>query len=153
MREGETGDGRRLMLVDDYAHHPRELAATLAAARAGWPERRLVLVFQPHRYSRTREQFEDFVQVLSQADLLVLTEVYAAGEEPIPGADGRSLSHAVRIRGEVEQVFVDPLGELPEVLERLLLDGDLVLTLGAGSIGSVSARLPETLLKTKGSGS
>jgi len=146
MKEGRSADGRQLMLVDDYAHHPREVAATLAAAREGWPGRRLVLVFQPHRYSRTQEQFEDFVQVLSQVDLLLLTEVYPAGEEPIPGADGRSLSRAIRIRGEVEPVFVEPLEDLPGVLEGLLQDGDLVLTLGAGNIGAMAARLPQQLL-------
>ena len=148
--EGESADGRRLMLVDDYAHHPREVAATLAAVREGWPRRRLVLVFQPHRYSRTQEQFEDFVQVLSQADLLLLTEVYPAGEEPIPGADGRSLSRAIRTRGEVEPVFVEPLDDLPGVLQRLLQDGDVVLTLGAGNIGAMAARLPRALLRAPG---
>jgi UDP-N-acetylmuramate--alanine ligase len=146
MVEGHNADGRRLLLVDDYAHHPREIAATLAAARAGWPNRRLVLAFQPHRYSRTKDCFEDFVQVLSQVDLLLLAEVYPAGEDPIPGADGRSLSRAIRARGAVEPVFVDPLKDLPEVLERLLLDGDLALTLGAGDIGAMGARLPGLLL-------
>jgi UDP-N-acetylmuramate--alanine ligase len=145
--EGKTADGRRLMLVDDYAHHPREIEATLESARKGWPRRRLVLVFQPHRYSRTKEQFEDFVQVLSQVDLLLLTEVYPAGEEPVPGADGRSLSRALRTRGEVEPVFVEPLEDLPAVLERLVLDDDLVLTLGAGSIGAMAADLPKKLLR------
>jgi UDP-N-acetylmuramate--alanine ligase len=139
----------RVMLVDDYAHHPREVAATLTAARDGWPERRLVLVFQPHRYSRTQEQFEDFVQVLSRVDVLLLTEVYAAGEEPIPGADGRALSRAVRMRGQVDPVFVDPLAELPDVLSGLIEEGDIVLTLGAGDIGMVAARLEEEL-KNKG---
>ncbi len=134
-----------VMLVDDYGHHPKEIEATLAAAREGWPGRRVVLVFQPHRYSRTQEQFEDFVQVLSQADVLVLTEVYAAGEEPIPGADGRTLSRAVRMRGQVDPVFVADAEEVPEVLAGLLQDGDMVLTLGAGDIGAVAARLPETL--------
>jgi UDP-N-acetylmuramate--alanine ligase len=147
--EGRTADGRRLMLVDDYAHHPREVAATLEAVREGWPERRLVLVFQPHRYSRTQEQFEDFVQVLSRADLLLLTEVYPAGEQPIPGADGRSLSRAIRTRGEVEPVFVEPLDDLPGVLRRLLQDGDVVLTLGAGNIGAMAARLPRELLQAQ----
>jgi len=143
---GHSADGRRLMLVDDYAHHPREIAATLAAARDGWPGRRLVLAFQPHRYSRTKDCFEDFVQVLSQVDLLLLADVYPAGEDPIPRADGRSLSRAIRARGAVEPVFVDPLAELPEVLGRLLQDGDLVLTLGAGDIGTMAARLPGLLL-------
>ena len=133
------------MLVDDYAHHPREIEATLSATRDGWPARRLVLVFQPHRFSRTKDQFEDFVQVLSQVDLLLLTEVYPAGEEPVPGADGRSLSRALRTRGEVEPVFVESLEDLPSALERLLRDGDLVLTLGAGSIGTLAASLPKKL--------
>jgi UDP-N-acetylmuramate--alanine ligase len=137
--------GRRLTLVDDYGHHPRELAATLEAARNGWPGRRLVLVFQPHRYSRTQEQFEDFVQVLSSADLLVLCEVYPAGESPIPGADGRTLSRAIRARGEVDPVFVQDLAEVPRVLGNLLSDGDLVLLMGAGDIGALAQRLPEVL--------
>ncbi len=137
--------GRRLTLVDDYGHHPRELAATLEAARSGWPGRRLVLVFQPHRYTRTQEQFEDFVAVLSSADVLVLCEVYPAGETPIPGADGRSLSRAVRARGEVDPVFAADLDEVPKVLGNLLEDGDLVLTLGAGDIGALAARLPGLL--------
>ncbi|MGA7982965.1 MAG: UDP-N-acetylmuramate--L-alanine ligase [Chromatiaceae bacterium] len=149
----ETTDaaGRRLILVDDYGHHPRELAATLDAARNGWPGRRLVLVFQPHRYTRTQEQFEDFVKVLSSADVLVLCDVYPAGEAPIPGADGRSLSRAIRVRGEVDPVFVQDLEEVPTVLGNLLQDGDLVLTLGAGDIGALAARLPE-LLTTGGNG-
>jgi UDP-N-acetylmuramate--alanine ligase len=139
--------GRALILVDDYGHHPRELAATLEAARQGWPGRRLVLVFQPHRYSRTQEQFEDFVQVLSGADVLVLCEVYPAGEEPIPGADGRALSRAIRVRGEVDPVFVQDLDEVPRVLTNLLADGDLVLLCGAGDIGGLAARLPGLLGK------
>ncbi len=135
-------DAKRVMLIDDYAHHPREIEATLSAVRDGWPERRLIMVFQPHRYSRTQEQFEDFVQVLSKADLLIVSEVYAAGEEPIHGASGRDLSRAIRVRGQVDPVFVDPLEELPELLRGLLQDGDIVLTVGAGSIGSVAAELP-----------
>ncbi|MEN8176091.1 MAG: UDP-N-acetylmuramate--L-alanine ligase, partial [Pseudomonadota bacterium] len=140
----DFGD-QRLMLVDDYAHHPSEIAATLAAVREGWPERRLVVAFQPHRYSRTQEQFEDFVQVLSRADVLILTEVYAAGEEPLQGAEGRDLSRAIRVRGQVDPVFIDPLDELPELLKTLLQDGDILLTLGAGSIGTVAAELPHLL--------
>jgi UDP-N-acetylmuramate--alanine ligase len=149
----ETTDtsGRRLILVDDYGHHPRELAATLDAARNGWPGRRMVLVFQPHRYTRTQEQFEDFVKVLSSTDVLVLCDVYPAGEAPIPGADGRSLSRAIRLRGEVDPVFVQDLEEVPRVLGNLLQDGDLVLTLGAGDIGALAARLPD-LLTTGGNG-
>ena len=139
------GSGRHLTLVDDYGHHPRELAATLEAARNGWPGRRLVLVFQPHRYTRTQEQFEDFVQVLSSVDVLVLCEVYPAGEAPIPGADGRHLSRAIRARGEVDPVFVQDLAEVPKVLGNLLEDGDLVLLMGAGDIGALAQRLPETL--------
>jgi UDP-N-acetylmuramate--alanine ligase len=142
--------GRDLVLVDDYGHHPRELAATLEAIRQGWPARRLVLVFQPHRYSRTQEQFEDFVQVLSSADLLVLCEVYPAGEEPVPGADGRALSRAIRVRGETDPVFVRTLSEVPRVLANLLQDGDLVLTSGAGDIGGLAARLPDLLGRGEG---
>jgi UDP-N-acetylmuramate--alanine ligase len=144
--EGVTAEGYRLMLVDDYAHHPRELAATIAAVRDGWPGRRLVLVFQPHRFTRTKEQFEDFVQILSRADVLLLTEVYPAGEEPISSADGRSLSRAVRARGEVEPVFVDAVDDIGPVLGRLVQDGDVVLTAGAGDIGAMAARLPGELL-------
>lgn len=140
MGECRTAAGQ-VMLVDDYAHHPKEIEATMDAVRAGWPERRLVIAFQPHRYTRTQEQFEDFVQVLSRADVLLLGEVYAAGEEPIAGADTRALIRALRVRGQVEPVFVDPIGELVTVLPGVLRDGDIVLTLGAGDIGGVAARL------------
>ncbi len=132
-------------LVDDYGHHPTEIAATLAAARAGWPERRVVLVFQPHRYTRTRDLLDDFATVLSTADVLVLLDVYAAGEDPIAGADGRSIARAVRSRGAVEPVFVEALDGLPKVLEDLLEDGDLVLTMGAGDIGAFALELPALL--------
>jgi UDP-N-acetylmuramate--alanine ligase len=134
-----------VMFVDDYGHHPTEIAATLSAAKSGWPERRVVLVFQPHRYSRTRDLMDDFASVLSDADVLVLLDVYAAGEEPIAGADGRSMARAVRSRGSVEPVFVESLQELPSVLEDLLADGDMVLTMGAGDIGAYAADLPELL--------
>jgi len=137
--------GRRLTLVDDYGHHPRELAATLEAARGGWPGRRLVLVFQPHRFTRTQEQFEDFVQVLSTVDLLVLCDVYPAGEAPIAGADGRSLSRAIRARGLLDPVFAHEINEVPGLLGNLLQDGDLVLLSGAGDIGALAARLPGLL--------
>ncbi len=137
--------GRDLLLVDDYGHHPRELAATLEAARTGWPGRRLVLVFQPHRYSRTQEQFEDFVAVLSSADALVLCDVYPAGEAPIPGADGRALSRAIRVRGDLDPVFAQGVDEVPGLLSNLLMDGDIVLVSGAGDIGAMAARLPELL--------
>jgi len=140
MGECQTAAGE-VMLVDDYAHHPREVDATIDAVRQGWPERRLVVAFQPHRYTRTQEQFEDFVQVLSKADVLLLTEVYAAGEEPIPGADTRSLIRALRARGQVDPVFVDPIAELSTVLPGVLQDGDIVLTLGAGDIGGIAAKL------------
>ena len=130
----------RAMLVDDYGHHPREIAATIEAIRMGWPDRRLVTVFQPHRYSRTRDLFEDFVHVLSSTDLLVLLEVYPAGEEPIAGADGRALSAAIRARGQVEPVFVEQLAELDDIVPGLIQDGDIVLTLGAGSVGGLAGR-------------
>ena len=139
-----TGNGE-ILLVDDYGHHPHEVRATLEAARSAWPERRLVVVFQPHRYSRTRDLFEDFVSVLSTVDVLVLTEVYAAGEQPVSGADGRSLARSIRGRGQVDPVFIEQLDELPDVLSALVQDGDVVLTLGAGSIGSASANLVSEL--------
>jgi len=142
--------GGEITLVDDYGHHPREVAATLEAVRTGWPGRRLVLAFQPHRYSRTQEQFEDFVQVLSQVDLLLLTEVYAAGEQLIAGADGRALSAAVRARGQVVPVFVEPVTDLPQVLSGLVCDGDMVLTLGAGDIGAVAATLQQVIEGARG---
>ena len=131
-----------VMLVDDYGHHPTEIAATLSAAKSGWPGKRVVLVFQPHRYSRTRDLMDDFATVLSDADVLVLLEVYAAGEEPIAGADGRAIARAVRTRGSVEPVFVESLSGLQPVLLDLLEDGDLVLTMGAGDIGAYAADLP-----------
>ena len=144
--EIETGAGK-ILLVDDYGHHPTEVAATLAAAKSGYPERRVVLVFQPHRYTRTRDLLDDFASVLSEADALVLLDVYAAGEEPIPGADGRSMARAVRTRGAVEPVFVEHLDDLAGVLEGVLKDGDLVLTMGAGDIGAYAQSLPELLAK------
>ena len=134
-------DGRRFTLVDDYGHHPVEMRATLAAARGAFPGRRLVLAFQPHRYTRTRDLFEDFVQVLSQADAVLLTEVYAASEAPIVAADGRSLARAVRVAGRVEPVFVPEVAELPQALADFVQDGDVVLTMGAGSVGQVPVQL------------
>jgi UDP-N-acetylmuramate--alanine ligase len=133
------------MLVDDYGHHPTEIAATVHAARAGWPGRRLVLVFQPHRYTRTRDLLDDFATVLSEADILVLLEVYAAGEAPIAGADGRAIARAVRGRGSVEPVFVELLDNLVPVLDELLKKDDLLLTMGAGDIGAFAAQLPDRL--------
>lgn len=129
-------DSGSVLLVDDYGHHPRELKAVFEAARAGWPHRRLVVVFQPHRYSRTRALLEDFAEVLASVDVLVLTEVYAAGEAPIASADGRALARAVRARGRVEPIFIQQPRELTEVLPALLHDGDLLLLAGAGSIGA-----------------
>jgi UDP-N-acetylmuramate--alanine ligase len=141
-REVVDPQGRQVLVVDDYGHHPRELAATLAAAREGWPGRRVVLVFQPHRYSRTQEQFEDFVEVLSTPDVLVLCEVYPAGEMPIAGADGRALSRAIRVRGELDPIFAQGLDVVPGLLANLLRDGDILLVSGAGDIGGLAARLP-----------
>ncbi len=129
------------MLIDDYGHHPSELQATMQAVRDGWPERRLMVVFQPHRYSRTQEQFDDFVRVLSQSDVLVVTEVYPAGEAPIAGADGRSLVQAIRARGQVEPVFVDQLDEIPELMKSMVNDNDVVLVAGAGDIGAMAVKL------------
>ncbi len=125
-----------VMVVDDYGHHPREIAATVEAARGGWRGRRVVLAFQPHRFSRTQELFDDFVAVLSEPDLVVLTEVYPAGEQPIAGADGRALSRALRLRGDVP-VFVDEVTDLPAQLARIVQAGDILLLMGAGDIGSV----------------
>jgi UDP-N-acetylmuramate--alanine ligase len=142
-RFGEVGavDGGSFTLIDDYGHHPVEMAATLAAARGAFPGRRLVLAFQPHRYTRTRDLFEDFVRVLSTVDAVVLAEVYAAGEPPIVAADGRSLVRAVRVAGKVEPVFVEDIAQMAEAIRRVAKDGDVVVTMGAGSIGNVSSQL------------
>jgi UDP-N-acetylmuramate--alanine ligase len=136
-------NGGSFTLIDDYGHHPVEMAATLAAARGAFPDRRLVLVFQPHRYTRTRDCFEDFVRVASSADVLVLTEVYAAGEAPIVAADGRALARAVRVAGRVEPVFVEDVAALPATVLDIARAGDVVLVMGAGSIGQVPARIVE----------
>ena len=132
----------RVTFVDDYGHHPTELAATIAAARDAWPGRRLVVCFQPHRYTRTLALIDDFAQVLSTVDALILTNVYSAGETPLAGADGKSLARAVRVRGVVEPIFIEDLSELPQVLGQILKADDVVLTLGAGSIGAVAPLLP-----------
>jgi UDP-N-acetylmuramate--alanine ligase len=142
-------DNGSVLLVDDYGHHPREVAATVAAARAAWPGRRLVLVFQPHRHSRTRDLFEDFAKVLSEVDVLLLLEVFAAGEQSQGGDDGRALCRAIRARGQLDPVFVEDIDELATILRGVLCDGDVLLTLGAGSIGAAAARLP-VQLKTAG---
>ena len=133
--------GGEFTLIDDYGHHPVEMAATIEAARGAFPGRRLVLAFQPHRYTRTRDCFEDFVKVLSTVDALVLTDVYAAGEAPIVAADGRSLARALRVAGRVEPVFVEDVGDMAATLLDVVSDGDVVLTMGAGSIGAVPAQL------------
>jgi UDP-N-acetylmuramate--alanine ligase len=128
-------------LIDDYGHHPTEIAATIAAARGAFPGRRIVLAFQPHRYTRTRDLFEDFVKVLSTADALLLADVYPAGEAPLVAADGRALARAVRVVGRVEPVFVDDVATMPEAIMEMAQDGDVVITMGAGSIGAVATRL------------
>ncbi|MFD2097552.1 UDP-N-acetylmuramate--L-alanine ligase [Corallincola platygyrae] len=138
--EFDTGNGKA-MLVDDYGHHPSEVQMTIKAARAGWPEKRLVLAFQPHRYTRTRDLYEDFADVLSEVDLLLLLDVYPAGEKPIPGADGRALCRTIRQRGKLDPVFVATPEELPAKLAEQLQEGDLVLTQGAGNVGAVAKRL------------
>jgi len=133
--------GGSFTLIDDYGHHPAEMQATLDAARGAFPGRRIVLAFQPHRYTRTRDLFEDFVKVLSNADALLLAEVYPAGEAPIVAADGRTLARAVRVAGRVEPVFVEDIAAMPEAIRAAAQDGDVVLTMGAGSIGGVPAAL------------
>ena len=133
--------GGRYTLIDDYGHHPVEMAATLAAARGAFPGRRIVLAFQPHRYTRTRDCFEDFVKVLSTVDALLLTEVYSAGEAPIVAADGRALVRAVRVNGKVEPIFVEQAADFPVALNAAVKDGDVVLTMGAGSIGTLAGTL------------
>jgi UDP-N-acetylmuramate--alanine ligase len=132
-------------LVDDYGHHPVEIAATIAAARGAFPGRRLMVAFQPHRYTRTRDVFEDFVKVLSTADVLLLTEVYSAGESPIVAADGKSLVRAIRVQGKVEPIFVETVEELPAAIFSIVQDGDVVLVMGAGSVGSVAQNFASSL--------
>lgn len=143
-------EGGSIKLVDDYGHHPREVAATLAAARAAFPGQRIVMLYQPHRYSRTRELYEDFVSVLSDVDLLLLLEVYSAGEEPVPGADGRSLSRSIRQRGTVDPIFIDEISEIPSVLRHVLKPGDILMTQGAGNVGTIAVNLAGSQLKDVG---
>jgi UDP-N-acetylmuramate--alanine ligase len=145
-------DGGRFTLIDDYGHHPAEMAATLAAARGAYPGRRLVLAFQPHRYTRTRDLFEDFVRVLSTTDALLLSDVYAAGEQPLVAADGRSLARAVRVAGRVEPVFVEDIADMPAAILDAARDGDVVLAMGAGSIGAVPALVREAAGETEVNG-
>lgn len=142
-------NGGEIIFVDDYGHHPRELSATLLAAREAWPDRRIVVVFQPHRYSRTRDLLDDFASVLCTLDALVLTEVYAAGEPPIAGADGRALARAIRARSKNELVFIEDVTTLPDILKDILRAGDVLLTLGAGNIGQVAATLPQRLARRR----
>ena len=133
--------GGTYTLIDDYGHHPVEMAATLSAARGAFPGRRVLLAFQPHRFTRTRDLFEDFVKVLSTVDELVLADVYPAGEAPIVAADGRALSRAVRVAGKVEPLFVNTADEIADAVESRVRDGDVVITMGAGSVGGVAPRL------------
>ena len=161
--EGFSGVGRRFQvqgqyalehgdvkLVDDYGHHPKEVEATIKAARASHPDRRLVMMFQPHRFSRTRDCFDDFVDVLSQVDQLLLLEVYSAGEKPIVGADSRALARSIRLRGEVEPILIDPVeGNLQNVMKKVLQPGDLLLTQGAGNVGAISTELAQNNLYLK----
>jgi UDP-N-acetylmuramate--alanine ligase len=148
MGEEHTRAGS-VLFVDDYAHHPTEIAATLEAVRQAWPERRHVVVFQPHRYSRTRDLLDDFAEVLAGVDRLLITEVYAAGEERISSADGRAICRAIRSRAQVEPIFVADVNTLADDLAKVLEDGDVVLTLGAGSIGAIAHELPTALRTLK----
>lgn len=142
--EFKTSNGN-VLLVDDYGHHPREITVTLEAIRAAWPQRRLVMAFQPHRYSRTRDLFEDFAKVLSEVDVLLLLDIYPAGETPITGVDGRSLCRNIRQRGRVDPIFIERGGSISTALKDVLQDGDVLLTQGAGDIGSIAAKLATEL--------
>ena len=143
-------EGGNVKLVDDYGHHPKEVEATIKAARASHPDRRLVMMFQPHRFSRTRDCFDDFVDVLSQVDQLLLLEVYPAGEKPIVGADSRSLARSIRLRGDVEPILIDPVeGNLQHALKKVLQADDLLLTQGAGNVGAISVELASNHLYLK----
>ncbi|NQY51203.1 MAG: UDP-N-acetylmuramate--L-alanine ligase [Piscirickettsiaceae bacterium] len=140
----KTNSGQ-FLLVDDYGHHPTEIAATISAIKLGWPDKRLVAVFQPHRYGRTRDLFEDFAQILSSVDVLIILEVYSAGENRIVGADARSLCHAIYLLGHIEPIFAESKHKLFTLLSSLVQDGDLVITLGAGDIGAMARELPQQL--------
>ncbi|WP_414828244.1 UDP-N-acetylmuramate--L-alanine ligase [Alteromonas sp. H39] len=142
----ETSKGK-VSLVDDYGHHPTEVKATIAAARANWPDNRIVMVYQPHRYSRTRDLYEDFVEVLSQVDVLLLLDIYAASEQPIKGVDSKSLCWSIRQRGQVEPVYVGDKSALPEILANILQDNDIVMTQGAGNIGQIAKQLAQAKLE------
>ena len=138
------------MLVDDYGHHPREVESVIQAVRRGWPERRLVMVYQPHRYTRTRDLYDDFVQVLSKVDVLLLLDVYSAGEAFIAGADSRALARSIRQRGHIDPVFVESIDAVPEILAPLLQAGDIVVTQGAGNVGALAGILAEFFAKSGG---
>ncbi|MFB0948924.1 MAG: Mur ligase family protein, partial [Burkholderiaceae bacterium] len=141
----EQRGGGEFTLIDDYGHHPVEMAATLSAARGAFPNQRIVLAFQPHRYTRTRDCFEDFVRVLSGADGVLLSEVYSAGEPAIVAADGRALTRALRVAGKVEPIFVEQVAQMPQAIADYVQNGDIVITMGAGSIGGVAAKVVELL--------
>ncbi|MBE5251285.1 MAG: UDP-N-acetylmuramate--L-alanine ligase [Enterobacterales bacterium endosymbiont of Blomia tropicalis] len=145
--EPVNGHAGSAMLVDDYGHHPTEVDATIKAARAGWPDKKLVMVFQPHRYTRTRDLFDDFANVLSQVDVLLMLDVYAAGEAPVPGADSRSLCRTIRGRGKVDPILVPDHEALPEMLAPLLSGNDLILVQGAGNVGKVARKLADCRLQ------
>jgi UDP-N-acetylmuramate--alanine ligase len=142
-----TDRGSQAMLVDDYGHHPREVAATINAVRGGWPERRLVMIFQPHRYTRTRDLYEDFVRILSTCDVLILVDVYTAGESPIPGADSKSMCRSIRQRGLVDPIYAGDIESVPDLIKNIVRDGDIVLTQGAGSVGKLVKVLAERKLQ------
>lgn len=144
--EIKTSNGS-VLHIDDYGHHPSEVAATIDAVRKGWPKNRLIVAFQPHRYTRTRDLFEDFTKVLSSADVLILLEVYQAGEAPIPGADGRSLARAIRVRGQVDPIFVEDIADLASAINSVAKDGDVLVTLGAGNVGLAASKLEAELLE------
>ncbi|QYJ97312.1 UDP-N-acetylmuramate--L-alanine ligase [Shewanella alkalitolerans] len=142
-----TTTAGEVMLVDDYGHHPSEVAATIKAARSGWPDKRLVMIYQPHRYSRTRDLYDDFVEVLAQVDCLLLLDVYSAGEAPVPGADSRALCRSIRQRGQIDPIFVAEPEQLQTILPGVLQGGDLLLTQGAGNIGALSRQLADAGLQ------
>ena len=133
----------KIKLIDDYGHHPTEVAATLRALKAGWPDNRLIMIYQPHRYSRTQDLYEDFVEVLAQADVLLLLEVYSAGEKRIAGADSRALCRSIRLRGKLDPVFVKDIEDVHSLLMGMVKPGDIVLTQGAGSVGGLAKELAE----------
>lgn len=144
--EFPVGDGT-VLLIDDYGHHPTEVAATIRALRDGWPDNRLVMIFQPHRYSRTKDLYEDFVDVLCEIDVLLLLKVYSAGEKRIAGADSRSLCRSIRLRGKVDPIYVKDESDVQDILDKLVKPGDIVLTQGAGSVGSIAKQLAESGFK------